>query len=96
MKTLSSGVLIGFADVLAILYKDKSWTDIKSETEKNLKKYVTGNLTINSEKTPFTSYSNHLPDLEPLNIDEETDIDEKGNNISRHLSWDLHTKNLTK
>lgn len=103
------GTIISFADDTVILYKSDTWQNLKNKAEndfKNIKKWFDYNLlTINYNKTnylPFTSYSNHLPNLGPLKVEESIEIPEVtsvkylGIIIDRHLRWDVHVNNLTK
>lgn len=103
------GTIISFADDTVILYKSDTWQNLKNKAEndfKNIKKWFDYNLlTINYNKTnylPFTSYSNHLPNLGPLKIEETIEIPEVtsvkylGIIIDRHMRWNLHVNSLTK
>lgn len=97
-----NGTIISFADDTAILFEADSWQELKMVAEREflyIKKWFQYNtLTLNCEKTlylPFTSYVNNLPNMGPLNIDDDTIIPEAesvkylGIKIDRHLRWDL-------
>lgn len=104
----TAGTILSFADDTAVLYKAESWPELKKKAEKDFKLikrwFQENTLTLNCEKTkylPFTSYSNNLPNMGPLTIDEFTKIPEAesikylGITIDRHLRWDLQVKNVT-
>lgn len=103
------GTMLSFADDTAILYRSNSWTNLKSNMENDLKKiknsFDFNLLTINYTKSfymPFTSYSNHLPNMGPIVINNNTRIPEAksvkylGIIIDRHLRWDLQIQNVVK
>lgn len=105
----TTGTILSFADDTAILYEADSWHNLKEKVEKDLKQikhwFQYNKLTLNCEKTkylPFTSYSNHLPNMGSLIIDSETQIPEAtsmkylGIVIDRHLRWDLQIQNIIK
>lgn len=108
-QTVNKGEIISFADDTAILYREKSWDEVKRTAKKEFREiknwFDYNKLTVNFQKTTymvFTSYSNHLPDLGPIEIDRNLNILESesvkylGMIIDRHFRWDLQIKNVIK
>lgn len=105
----STGKILSFADDTAVLYTGNSWETLKIEAETDFKKikiwFQYNKLTLNCDKTkylPFTSYTNTLPDIGPLKINEDVQIPEAesikylGITVDRHLRWDLQIMNIIK
>lgn len=102
-----TGNILSLADDTAVIFKANSWKNLKTTAKQEFKKikdwFDANKLTVNFNKTvylPFTSYVNSLPNLRPLNIDNNLSIPESesikyfGIIVDRHFRWNLQIKHV--
>lgn len=106
----NGGKIISYADDTVIIYRGKTWTEVKQKAEegftKLLKWFHNHLLTINYEKTKYMSFSYHKnmqPSFRKLKIEtqpQQIEIDNTNNikylgiHLDCHLRWDIQADKL--